>query len=71
MLFRSGEAPARPAVTTAPTPGTPEQTLIGSIQQAWDAWQKAQEALKRGDWAAYGQEQKRLEETLRQLKDRR
>jgi len=66
-----GEAPARPAATTTPATGSPEPTLIGSIQQAWDAWQKAQEALKRGDWAAYGQEQKRLEETLRQLKDRR
>jgi uncharacterized protein len=67
----SGEAPARPAATTVTTTATPESNLVGSIQQAWDAWQKAQEALKRGDWAAYGQEQKRLEETLRQLKDRR
>jgi len=66
-----GEASARPAVTGLPATGTPEQSLTGSIQQAWDAWQKAQEALKRGDWAAYGQEQKRLEDTLRQLKDRR
>ena len=36
-------------------------------QRAWEAWQKGQEALRRGDWAGYGQEQKRLEEALRQL----
>jgi uncharacterized membrane protein (UPF0182 family) len=67
----SGEATPRPATVGAPTAGTTEGVLIASIQRAWDAWQKAQEALKRGDWATYGQEQKRLEETLRQLKDRR
>jgi uncharacterized membrane protein (UPF0182 family) len=67
----SGEATPRPAAVGAPTAGTTEGVLIASIQRAWDAWQKAQEALKRGDWATYGQEQKRLEETLRQLKDRR
>jgi uncharacterized membrane protein (UPF0182 family) len=43
----------------------------GLVQRAWEAWQKAQEALRRGDWAAYGQEQKRLEEALRQLRERR
>jgi len=40
-------------------------------QRAWDAWQKGQEALRRGDWAAYGQAQKQLEETLRQLRELR
>ncbi len=45
--------------------------LSGLIQRAWDAWQKAQEALRRGDWGTYGQEQKRLEDTLRQLRERR
>jgi uncharacterized protein len=41
------------------------------VQRAWEAWQKAQEALRRGDWTAYGQEQKRLEEVLRQLQGNR
>ena len=36
-------------------------------QRAWESWTRAQEALRRGDWAAYGAEQKRLEETLRAL----
>jgi hypothetical protein len=40
-------------------------------QRAWEAWQKSQEALRRGDWTAYGQEQKRLEEALRQLREGR
>ena len=40
-------------------------------QRAWEAWQKGQEALRRGDWAAYGEEQKRLEEALRQLREGR
>ena len=41
------------------------------VQRAWEAWQKAQEALRRGDWTAYGQEQKRLEDVLRQLQGNR
>jgi uncharacterized membrane protein (UPF0182 family) len=36
-------------------------------QRALEIYQRAQDALKRGDWAAYGAEQKRLEETLREL----
>jgi hypothetical protein len=41
------------------------------VQRAWEAWQKAQEALRRGDWTGYGQEQKRLEDVLRQLQGNR
>jgi uncharacterized protein len=59
-----------PAAASAATPGLMEGVLTAVVQRAWEAWQKAQEALKRGDWAAYGQEQKRLEEALRQLKER-
>jgi len=40
-------------------------------QRAWDAWQKGQEALRRGDWAGYGQAQKQLEDSLRQLRELR
>jgi uncharacterized membrane protein (UPF0182 family) len=45
--------------------------LTGLAQKAWDAWQRGQDAIKRGDWAAYGQAQKQLEETLRQLREAR
>jgi uncharacterized membrane protein (UPF0182 family) len=41
----------------------------GLVSQAWDAWTRAQESLRRGDWASYGEAQKRLEETLRTLRD--
>jgi uncharacterized protein len=67
--LRGEETGARPASAslTALTDGV----LAGLVQRAWEAWEKAQEALRRGDWAAYGQEQKRLEESLRQLKEKR
>ena len=72
---RVEEAAARPADRPAPgaaAPGpSPERAIPALIQQAMDAWQKSQDALRRGDWAAYGSEQKRLEETLRQLQANR
>jgi uncharacterized membrane protein (UPF0182 family) len=56
--------------------GKPEasavSTALGPLaQRAWEAWQKGQEALRRGDWAAYGQAQKQVEESLRQLREAR
>jgi uncharacterized membrane protein (UPF0182 family) len=68
---RGEEAASRPAAPGAPATAAMPGALMGDIERAWEAWQKAQEALKRGDWAGYGQEQKRLEETLRQLRERR
>jgi hypothetical protein len=54
-------------------PGAPgvEPTLRALGDRAWEAWQKGQEALRRGDWAAYGQEQRRLEDVLRQMREAR
>jgi uncharacterized membrane protein (UPF0182 family) len=70
-----GDEAARTVATTgAPAPAaaagmdTSARALGG---RAWEAWQKSQDALRRGDWAAYGQEQKRLEEILRQLREAR
>jgi uncharacterized membrane protein (UPF0182 family) len=55
--------------------GKPSPALSGMVtglaQKAWDAWQRGQDAIKRGDWAAYGQAQKQLEESLRQLREAR
>ncbi len=62
---------ARPPERGATPGATLDAALAGLVQRAWDAWQKAQDALRRGDWAAYGQEQKRLEDALRQLRERR
>src|SRR5262245_23168505 len=53
-------------------PGTSAAVAVNPlVQRAWEAWQKAQEALRLGDWAAYGQEQKRVEDALRQLQGNR
>jgi uncharacterized membrane protein (UPF0182 family) len=59
-----GAGGAKPEATTA--------TALGPLaQRAWEAWQKGQDALKRGDWTGYGQAQKQLEDTLRQLHETR
>src|SRR5262245_23566103 len=63
----SARPPERPAVAS---PG-PDTAVVGLIQRAWEAWQKGQDAVRRGDWAAFGQEQKRLEDALRQLQGQR
>jgi uncharacterized membrane protein (UPF0182 family) len=56
-------APARPSgpaeASTARSPG----------QRAWEIFGRAQDALRRGDWAQYGAEQKRLEEVLRAMSE--
>lgn len=67
---RVDEAVAKPTERAATAPAV-DAAVPGLVQRAWDAWQKGQDALKRGDWAGYGQEQKRLEETLRQLQGNR
>jgi uncharacterized membrane protein (UPF0182 family) len=68
---RTGTATGRSATSAATSTGPTQGGVMGEVQRAWEAWQKSQEALKRGDWAAYGQEQKRLEETLQHLRERR
>jgi uncharacterized membrane protein (UPF0182 family) len=52
------------------TPAAPPATAgvdRAAAHRAWEAWTRSQEALRRGDWAAYGAEQRRLEEALRTL----
>jgi len=63
---------AAPATPAAGTPGArtePATPAAGRalVQRAWELWQRSQDALRRGDWAQYGAEQKQLEETLRSL----
>jgi hypothetical protein len=40
------------------------------VGRAWEAWTRGQDALRRGDWGAYGDAQRRLEEALRALRER-
>ena len=66
---RGDEPAGRPAaerVASAPT-----AAIAAGVQRAWEAWQRGQEALRKGDWATYGQEQKRIEEALRSLREAR
>jgi uncharacterized membrane protein (UPF0182 family) len=58
-----------PAAPGGPRAGTPPAAGVdrAAAQRAWEAWTRSQEALRRGDWATYGAEQKRLEEALRAL----
>jgi len=63
-------AAVRPA-ERAPAPPSAGVAISAGVQRAWEAWQRGQEALRRGDWAAYGQEQKRIEEALRTLREGR
>ena len=69
---RGDEPPGRPAAERPAAPGSAPATAIAAgVQRAWEAWQRGQEALRKGDWATYGQEQKRIEEALRQLREGR
>jgi hypothetical protein len=61
----SSPATAAPQVASTPASGAADARQLS--QRALEIWTRAQEALRRGDWAAYGAEQKRLEETLRAL----
>jgi hypothetical protein len=61
----------RPRATDAARGGRETDGLDTLLGQAWDAWSRAQEALRRGDWAAYGEAQRHLAEALRALRDRR
>jgi uncharacterized protein len=71
-IFGGRVAPAPAPAATAGPPGAaapPGERM--TAQRAWEAWLRSQEALRRGDWATYGAEQKRLEEALRALADSR
>jgi uncharacterized membrane protein (UPF0182 family) len=64
-------APAAPGRPLPGRPAAPPADDGSATQRAWDAWTRSQDALRRGDWAAYGAEQKRLEDALRDLSGRR
>jgi len=61
-----GRAPGPARAAGAPPPTALEAAATRQLaQRAWEIWSRAQDALRRGDWATYGAEQKRLEEALR------
>jgi len=64
---RLAPTPAAAATTPAGTAPTPSPADRAVARRALEIYQRSQDALRRGDWATYGTEQKRLEETLREL----
>jgi uncharacterized membrane protein (UPF0182 family) len=69
---RGEDSAGRPVERGPSTPSAAAGAAVSAgIQRAWEAWQRGQEALRKGDWATYGQEQKRVEEALRQLQEGR
>ena len=63
---RAPSTPAEPTTARAATPSTPP-ALPALAHQALETYLRGQDALRRGDFAAYGAEQKHLEELLRAL----
>jgi uncharacterized membrane protein (UPF0182 family) len=68
VFARRDRRPGAP--TPAAGPGAGAAGIGPLVGQAWEAWSRAQEALRRGDWAAYGEAQQRVEEALRGLRER-
>jgi uncharacterized protein len=66
-----GGRPAAPTTAVAgPVPRDAGVNVPGLVARAWEAWTQGQDALRRGDWGAYGEAQRRLEEVLRGLRER-
>jgi hypothetical protein len=65
---RPGPTLARP--TEARPADAAGEGVTGLVGRAWEAWTRAQEALRRGDWSAYGDAQRRLEDALKALRER-
>ncbi|MEI8188689.1 MAG: UPF0182 family protein [candidate division NC10 bacterium] len=66
-----GKALAR--MTTPGLAGQPqpqETGVRGLVDQAWQQYSRAQELLRQGNFAGYGEEVKRLEATLKTLRER-
>jgi uncharacterized membrane protein (UPF0182 family) len=75
QLFGSGskvQVAARPETQGAASPAAaPSETgLRGLTDQALQQYGRAQDALRQGNFAAYGEEIKRLETTLKTLRER-
>ncbi len=65
---------AEPATETATAPSTSNPTAAAvpasqreRVEAAIAAYEQGQEALQKGDWAAYGQSQERLGSLLQEL----
>jgi hypothetical protein len=70
-----GSPGRRPVVARAEAPAGPatvpvrDVSVRGLADQAWQQYSRAQDHLRQGNFAAYGEEIKRLEGTLKSLRD--
>jgi len=71
LATRAGRTPPRAAqdgeTAAPPTAPTAPADLRSLARQANRLYREAQDALKNGDWAAYGERMRRLEAILRQM----
>ena len=66
----SVEAAAPPRASTQPSQRQEERSLKTLIDEASAHYERAQNALRQGNWQGYGEEIKRLEEVLKRLKEK-
>jgi uncharacterized membrane protein (UPF0182 family) len=71
QLFGGGRLQPMARAGTTTTPGTARDTgVIGLVDQALQQYGRAQDQLRQGNFAGYGDEIKRLEATLKALRER-
>jgi uncharacterized membrane protein (UPF0182 family) len=63
------EAPPVPGLAPGPAPGG-QESIRGLVDQAWQQYTRSQDMLRQGNFAGYGDEVKRLEGTLKTLRER-
>jgi hypothetical protein len=66
-----GSSHGKPAeIKAEPKTAESSGSLKMLIQQAGDDYRQAQDALRKGEWARYGEEMQKLENTLKEMKER-
>jgi uncharacterized protein len=68
-IFGGGIPPQSSESLTQPTRQKEDRSLKTLIEQAANHYNRAQDALKQGNWSGYGEEIKQLGETLKSLKE--
>ncbi len=63
------EPPDEDGTTEPPPPTSDDPTVQQALNDAQKAFDQGQEALKKGDWEAYGKAQKDLEDALQRAED--
>jgi hypothetical protein len=66
-----GGKPVVPSTPAEPSPPAAAKDQDDPARQALDHFQRAQEFLRQGNWAGYGEELKKVEALLRQMQTKR